>query len=125
MRERREVGIAEASNGLAHQRVGPGAFAVAQLFEHCDQIVETLLRNPRDSVGCGRKLPSCLLAPGFERSIGLKPGYASAAVSPMASIAAPAQLVSMDRLIVHMSPSLSSHPANGMLVARLTADRPW
>jgi len=77
--------------------------------------------------GCGRKLPSCPLAPRLERSSGLKPGYASAAVKskvsrPMASIAVPAQPASMDRLIVHMGSSLSSfttHPANGMLTARL------
>src|SRR5262245_38768928 len=70
--------------------------------------------------GCGRRLPSCPLAPGLVRSIGLKPGCASAAVRLIVSIAAPAQPASMDRLVVHMEflpVVVHTYPANGMLAA--------
>src|SRR5882724_2940941 len=35
-------------------------------------------------VGCGLRLPSCLLAAGFDLSIGLKPGWAT--IGPVAAI---------------------------------------
>ena len=54
MRERGEVGITESGDCLAHQRVGSGALAVAQLLEHRDQIVDALLRDPRDLVHAGQ-----------------------------------------------------------------------
>src|SRR5215510_9276655 len=62
-------------------------------------------------VGCGRRLPSWLLALGLLRSSGLKPGgvCASAVVSPTATITAAAP--SMDRLIVFMSFLSLSWPA--------------
>src|SRR5882672_9505555 len=50
MRERGKVIVAEAGDRLAHQRVGAGALAVAQLLERRDQIVDTLLGDPRDLV---------------------------------------------------------------------------
>src|SRR5215468_5898827 len=55
--------------------------------------------------GCGRRLPSCPLPPGFERSSGLKPGCASAVATPIVTIAA---APSMDRMIVFMNSSLTS-----------------
>ena len=106
MRERSEVGVAEAGDGLAHQRVGAGALAVAQLFQRRDQIVDALLRDARDLVGTGQ----CGLMAGAAAPCGRKPGCASAAVTPIASIATPAQPANIDRLIVRMSFLLSSSP---------------
>src|SRR5262249_32249746 len=54
MRERSEIGVAEAGDRGAHQRVRAGA-TVAQLLERGGEIVDALLGNARDLVRAGER----------------------------------------------------------------------